>query len=87
MIACLRQRTDDKLCLDAANELESMREERLRLSHRIHEQRVNLRRNWQIVEQRTAHTRAWVRSPLLTSILCNRWKPKPWWRRLVFRPK
>ena len=51
MIACLRDR-DDKLCQDAANELESMRAERLKLSHRIHQQRVALRENWEIVEMR-----------------------------------
>jgi len=51
MIACLRDR-DDKLCKDAADELERMREERLKLQHRIHCQRKALRENWEIVEQR-----------------------------------
>lgn len=82
MIACLRSREDDKLCLDAADELERMRDERLKLSHRIHMQRVALRENWMIVEKRLAHRRAWVRSPLLLSMLKTRRKqlPKRWRR-------
>lgn len=80
MIACLRGR-NDKLCQDAADELERLRDERLKLSHRIHQQRVALRENWMIVESRLAYRRAWVRSPLLTQML-KRPRRQPWWRRL-----
>lgn len=51
MIVCLRDR-EDKLCQDAAKELERMRDERLKLQHRIYHQRVALRENWEIVEMR-----------------------------------
>lgn len=81
MIACLRDR-DDKLCLDAANELERMRDERLKLQHRIHQQRVALRENWMIVEKRASHRRAWVRSPLLMSML-RKGKLRPWYERVA----
>lgn len=81
MIACLRER-DDKLCQDAAKELERMRDERLTLSHRIHQQRVALRDNWMIIEMRAQYARAWYPSPLLKSVLRDRWKQPPWWRRI-----
>jgi hypothetical protein len=81
MIACLRDR-GDKLCLDAADELERMRNERLKLSHRIHQQRVALRENWEIIEMRAQYNRAWYPSALLKSILNNRPR-RPWWRRLL----
>lgn len=70
------------LCLQAADEIERLREMEFKLAGRIHQQRMALRENWQIVEQRAAHRRAWVRSPLLASIL-RRGPKKPWWHRLL----
>jgi hypothetical protein len=67
---------------EAVHRLEKMAEDRLRLDRRIRQQRYALRENWMIVERRTAHHRAWVRSPLLISMLRNR-RP-PWWWRLFW---
>jgi predicted transcriptional regulator of viral defense system len=53
----------------AAAEIEKLRAEQLKLAQRIHNQRVALRRNWEIIESRASHRRAWVRSPLLASML------------------
>ena len=84
MIACLLDRTDDKLCLDAARELEVMREERLKLQKRIHQQRIALRSNWQIIESRASHKKAWYPSPLLIAILKkSSQKPLPRWQRYL----
>lgn len=71
MIACLRDR-GDKLCADAADELERLRAERLKLDQRIHNQRVALRENWDIVEMRAQYRRCWYPSKLLYSILEGR---------------
>ena len=83
MIACLRERHDDKLCLDAADEMDRMREELFNLSNRIRNQRASLRENWQIIERRAQYHRAWYPSPLLSALL-KRPRKYPWWRR-VFR--
>lgn len=61
--------------------IDKMRAERIKLDRRIHNQRVALRENWEIVEMRASHQRAWLRSPLLRSIL-QRPRRQPWWRRL-----
>jgi len=82
MIACLRSREDDKLCIDAADEMERMREELFNLSNRIRNQRAALRENWQIIEMRAQYRRAWYPSPLLTSLLKRPMPRAPWWRRL-----
>jgi hypothetical protein len=70
------------LCLEAATEIERLRTQEYRMAARIHQQRVALRENWMIVEQRAAHRRAWVRSPLLMSML-RRGKMKPWYERVA----
>jgi len=57
MLACLRDR-DDKLCSDAADTIERMRAERLKLEARIHNQRRSCRETWEIVEMR----RKWLGS-------------------------
>lgn len=59
-----------------------MHAERLKLDKRIHNQRVQLQENWQIIEKRASHRRAWVRSPLLMSML--RRPRKPWWHGLLW---
>lgn len=82
LIALLRVRVGDKLCRDAANEIERLREQEYRLAGRIHQQRAALRENWMIVEKRASHRRAWIRSPLLMSMLKNP-RRLPWWRRLL----
>jgi hypothetical protein len=41
-----------------------------------------LQENWQIIEKRASHRRAWVRSPLLMSML--RRPRKPWWHGLLW---
>lgn len=81
LIAVLRVRTNDKLSLAAADEIERLRTQEYKLAARIHQQRVALRENWEIVEMRASHQRAWVRSPLLMSML-KRPRRAPWWRRL-----
>jgi hypothetical protein len=57
---------------EAADEIERLRAQEYKLARRIHQQRVALRENWQIVEMRAAHQRAWLRSPLLASMLRRR---------------
>lgn len=59
-----------------------MMAERQRLDRRIHNQRIALRQNWETMEKRAGHNRAWVRSPLLMSMLRKGTKRLPWWRRL-----
>lgn len=76
LIALLRVREDDKLSRDAANEIERLRTQEYRLARRIHQQRVALRENWEIVEMRASHRRAWVRSPLLRDMLKRGTKPR-----------
>lgn len=72
------------LLADAADEIERLRAQEYKLARRIHQQRVALRENWMIVEQRTAHRRAWVRSPLLASML-RKGKLRPWYERVAAR--
>lgn len=67
---------------DAINEIKRLKAERLKLDKRIHNQRVALRSNWEIIEARAAYKKAWYRSPLLTSILIkSSRRPQPWWKR------
>jgi len=66
---------------EALHRLEKMAEERLRLDRRIRQQRHALRDNWQIIEMRASHQRAWLRSPLLASML-KRPRRRSWWRGL-----
>jgi len=69
---------------EAADEIERLRTERLKLDRRIHNQRRALRENWEIIEMRAQYKRAWYPSKLLTSMLrkhCSR--PAPWWRRIL----
>lgn len=68
------------LLAGAADEIERLRAQEYKLARRIHQQRVALRENWEIVEMRASHRRAWVRSPLLMSML-KRPRRAPWWRR------
>ncbi len=82
LIAVLRSRSNDRLCLAAAAEIERLREQEFKLARRIHQQRYALRENWMIVERRAAHKRAWVRSPLLMSML-KQSRRTSWWRRLL----
>lgn len=84
MISCLRERQDDKLCLDAAEEMDRMRTELFNLSNRIRNQRASLRENWQIIEMRAQYRRAWYPSPLLTSILnkSRHERRTSFWRRI-----
>lgn len=82
MIAVLRTRSNDKLSLDAADELERLRDQEFKLARRIHQQRIALRSNWEIIEARAAYKKAWYRSPLLTSILIKSRK-QPWWQRYL----
>lgn len=65
--------------------VERLKAERLKLDSRIRNQRLALRQNWQIIEMRAQYRRAWYPSPLLRSILNNRRKNPPWWRRLMTR--
>lgn len=57
LIACLRDR-GDKLCSDAADTIDRMRAERLKLDKRIHNQRAAAGITWEIVEMR----RKWLGS-------------------------
>lgn len=50
-------------------EIERQRGEIKRLQRRIHNQRVCLRSNWEIIEMRAEHKRAWYPSKLLSSLL------------------
>lgn len=68
---------------EALKRLEGMAEDRLRLDQRIRQQRIALRENWQIVEMRAAHRRAWLQSPLLKAMLKRGYKRAPWWRRAL----
>lgn len=66
LVACLRDR-DDKLCSDAADTIEMMRAERLKLDRRIHNQRHACRLTWETIEMRNdwrIHTSA-VRTKML----------------------
>lgn len=69
------------LLAGAADEIERLRAQEFKLARRIHQQRFALRENWQIIEKRASHQRAWIRSPLLMSML-RRPRRAPWWRRL-----
>lgn len=83
LIAVLRTREGDKLCQDAANVIERLREQEYRMAARIHQQRVQLRDNWQTIEMRAQYKRAWYPSPLLKSILGNRRRRPSLWRRIA----
>ena len=82
----LNQR-DRFLNLAAADreEVERLKAERLKLDKRIRCQRLALRQNWEIIEMRASYRRAWYPSPLLRSIINNRRKNPPWWRRMMVR--
>lgn len=62
-----------------------MMDERLKLDRRIRMQRLALRLNWEIIEMRASYKRAWYPSPLLRSMILNRRKQPPWWRRMMTR--
>lgn len=64
-------------CKKLTAELDRRREERIELDRRIHNQRVALRENWEIIETRASYKKAWYRSPLLTSILQRRVSRSP----------
>jgi len=56
----------------------------LRMEKRIHNQRQALRENWEIIESRASHRRAWYRSPLLRDMLRRGTRrPQTWWMRLL----
>lgn len=55
--------------MELADKVDRMQAERLKLDKRIHNQRVALRENWEIIEMRASHKRAWLQSPLLRSML------------------
>lgn len=65
------------LLSEAADEIERLRAQEYKLAARIHHQRVSLRENWMIIEQRASYKRAWVTSPLLMAILKSRRKHLP----------
>jgi hypothetical protein len=67
---------------EALKRLEMMAADRLRLDQRIRLQRLALRQNWMITEERVSHRRAWRQSPLLLSLL-RRNRPPPWYRRVA----
>lgn len=71
-----------KLRVEAADEIERLRAERLNLDKRIHNQRVALRSNWEIIEARASYKKAWYRSPLLTALLLRN-RQQPWWQRYL----
>lgn len=58
--------------MELADKVDRMQAERLKLDRRIHNQRVALRENWEIIEMRASHKRAWLQSPLLLSMLRRR---------------
>lgn len=68
--------------MELADKVDRMQAERLKLDRRIHNQRVALRSNWEIIEARAAYKKAWYRSPLLTAILLRNRK-QPWWQRYL----
>lgn len=68
MLSCLRGR-EDKLCTDAACEIEWLHGYIKKLERRIHNQRISLRQNWEIIEMRAQYKRAWYPSKLLMQIL------------------
>lgn len=53
----------------AEKTIAKLREERLKLDRRIHNQRVALRQNWMIIETRAQYAKAWYRSPLMMRLL------------------
>lgn len=55
----------------ALAEIKRLKTERLKLDRRIHNQRIALRKNWEIIEMRAQYKRAWYPSKLLISILHN----------------
>lgn len=69
---------------DAAGEIERLRSERKILDKRIHNQRVALRENWEIIEMRAQYRRAWYPSPLLKRMLLRSTRmPQTWWMKLL----
>lgn len=66
-------------------EVRRLKAERLKLDRRIRNQRLSLRLNWEIIEMRASYRRAWYPSPLLRSMILNRRKNPPWWRRMMTR--
>jgi hypothetical protein len=53
------------------------------MERRIRNQRAALKDNWQIIEMRARHRRAWLQSPLLKAMLKRGTKkPASWWARL-----
>jgi gluconate kinase len=56
----------------AALRLAKLQEDRQKLDQRIHNQRVALRENWEIIETRASYRRAWYPSKLLRSLLLGR---------------
>lgn len=54
---------------EALQEIALLHEEREVLKRRIHNQRLMLRRNWEIIEMRAQYRRAWYPSKLLMAIL------------------
>jgi hypothetical protein len=74
-------------CKALTAKVEQLKQERLKLDKRIHNQRVALRSNWQIIEKRAQYRKAWYRSPLLTSLLIkSTWnRRQPWWRRILVK--
>ncbi len=54
--------------IEAEKEIERLKTERLKLDRRIHNQRVALRKNWEIMEMRSGK-RAWYPSKLLKALL------------------
>lgn len=65
-------------------EIDRLKAERLILDKRIHNQRVALRGNWEIIEKRAQYRRAWYPSPLLRQMLFRSTRfPRTWWMRLL----
>jgi len=54
---------------EAICEIDRLQEEVLKLQGRVHNQRVMLRSNWEIIEMRAQYAKAWYPSRLLTALL------------------
>lgn len=63
------ERRTCELLVIAADEIDRLNEKRLEQDRKIHNQRVALRSNWEIIEMRAQYAKAWYPSKLLTALL------------------
>lgn len=93
LIAALRTNAD-ALCQSAADEIERLRAQEFKLARRIHQQRLALRENWQIVEMRKkywqgsqvgrkAYLNLLTRHQRLIREISGEKDTRPFWRRLL----